>query len=608
MKSNILSTLMERTVIGDGALGTQLHARGIDPATCCDELNILNPDIIREIHGEYLAAGAELIETNTFGANRSRLSRWGLGEKAFEINRLGARIARECAGDRAWVAGAMGPLGRTEGEAADSPDPAPLFKEQAKGLVSGGVDLILLETFTSLSELLSAISAVRGVTELPVIAQLTFAPDGQTLAGDRLDEAFAALIEAGADGVGANCGMGPQGFCSLMETAGRELPAPLSLFPNAGFPERRDGRLVYLTDPDYFSDAALRLVARGARLIGGCCGTTPAHIHALSRKVRAPGASGRGFEPRRRQVKREAAIAPDTPPSSSPAGRSNEPRFIVELDPPKTNDISHVLEAAAALGEAGVDFISLAENPLGIPRLCNIQLSGIIRRRLGIETIVHITGRDRNRIGLQSTLMGLHAAGERNVLAVTGDPPSSGEGDQVTGVFDLTSYGILSLVDRVNQNIGEGAIGTDGGEEACGLYAGAAFNPNTRNMDLQVSRMKKKIALGAGFIQTQPVFSAESIDRIAEKTEAIEVPIYLGILPLVSSGNAEFLHNEFPGITIPDPVRKRMADAGKGGEEAGIEIACELMRHAGNRFAGFYIMPPFNRHRVALALLKRMKA
>ncbi len=611
MQTNFLTAIAERPLAADGAMGTQLFAAGVDPAACADHITLSDPELVRRVHAAYLAAGAEVVETNTFGANPVKLARFGLAHLAREINLRGAALARACAGERAYVAGAVGPLGRLEAPLA--PDEAEAaFAAQALALAEGGADLIILETFPGLEQLLAALGAVRRVLgrEFPVAAQLVFTPAGTTLDGHAPEDCLPRLREAGADLAGLNCGVGPKGARDILARASAAgLPGPFSVFPNAGFPERLDDRLVWPSSPAYFGRTLAACADLGARLLGGCCGTGPEHVAAL-RAALAGESAARAAAP--------AAPVPPAPSAPARAGADGQPRnrfadrlragerlFLVELDPPKHLDVAPALAAAEALARGGADAITVAENPLASPRLSSVALAAMIRARTGAEVIVHLTGRDRNLIGMQSTIMGLAAQGLLNVLAVTGDPPPSGGEDRVSGVFDVRSFELMALLKGFAE--GRNAQGQDM-KARPPFCIGGAFNPNTRDMAVQVSRLRRKMERGAEFFLTQPVYSRDKIDRIAAATRDTGAPVFLGIMPLASHRNAEYLHNEFPGISIPDEVRERMRAAGENGAAEGLQIAWELMEHALPRFAGIYVMPPFNRHAAALELLRRARA
>jgi homocysteine S-methyltransferase len=611
VKENILTALETRIVVADGAFGTELYEAGVSPAKCYEHLNIEDPEIVAGVHRRYIEAGAELIETNTFEANRNKLSFHQLGDAAFEINKAGARIARACAGDTVWVAGSMGPLGRFENFEPDEAEKALLFREQASGLAEGGVDLFILETFPSLDELLCALGAVKSVSALPVIAQLLLTAEGKTLSGDDPLTAFLVLKERGADIVGANCGVGPRGISRVMKDAARYVGGFVSAFPNAGFPEKVGGRTLYLANTDYLVRAAVEMVKDGVNLVGGCCGTRPADIGAMKRALAGTVPAVKspvGLEEALDRQKKTAA-AEEAPKRTMKGGKfrslwGRKKIVIVELDPPRGLNYETVVEGARALKTVGADCISVAENPLAMVRMSNVTLARLIEERAGIETIVHLTCRDRNLIGLQSALMGMAVDGIKNILAVTGDPPPKGGEETVRGVFDLNSLKLISLIRSLNE--GRDYHGNDI-KKNTPFAIGASFNPNTGNMEAQAGRMRKKIDRGAMFFQTQPVFSKEKIDEMSGLLEDISAPVFVGILPLYSYNNALFLHNEFPGISIPPEVLQSMKEAGKHERERGMEIALELMRYAVERFPGIYIMPPFNKHEIAAALIKRLK-
>ncbi|ABA87499.1 5-methyltetrahydrofolate--homocysteine S-methyltransferase and 5,10-methylenetetrahydrofolate reductase [Syntrophotalea carbinolica DSM 2380] len=601
-EKSLMERLEQGVIVGDGAMGTLLYHRGVPLSTCFELLNLQHPETVRQIHRDYLAAGAQLLETNTFAANRLRLAAIGQEDQVRSINSLGAQLARQAAGSEALVAGAIGPLGRTPGETADlaGDERRELFREQMEGLAEGGADLLLLETFASLEELELAVTVASRIG-LPIVAQMAFFEGGRTREGVTADEAARRLVAAGASLVGANCGSGPRDVLAVLRTMAAETDCPLSGFANSGFPEYVDGRYIYLATPEYFAARGREMVEAGARLIGGCCGTTPEHIRALAAAVADLKPAARCVVP---ALPKAATVATEPGPEHRGflSAWGKRPIITVELDPPRGLDCDKILAGARRLADAGADAISLAENPLARIRMGNIALAKQIQDQIGIETIIHVTGRDRNLIGLHSEMMGAHLLGLRNVLAVTGDPVAVGGEAGASNVFDLNSIGVLQLLSALNN--GHTLVGGELGE-ATRFQAGAAFNPNVSDMSGQLRRLKKKVAAGARFVQTQPIYSVDVLDAMLACLADIRIPILVGILPLVSERNAEFLHNEVPGILLPETVRARMRGTrGEEGKRQGLAIARELIEAGRGRVDGFYLMPPFGKVDIAVALIE----
>ncbi|QWV94051.1 bifunctional homocysteine S-methyltransferase/methylenetetrahydrofolate reductase [Geomonas oryzisoli] len=629
-----LDRIAQGVLIGDGAIGTMLYAKGVAPEANFEHLNLVRPELVLELHREYLAAGAQVIETNTFGANCAKLSAIGLGGKVAEINRKGAQLARRAAdGQDVFVAGSIGPLGRGKSEL--SPEQvADCFRVQSAALAEGGVDLLILETFSELDELLTALAAAKEIG-LPVVANLAFGEGGRLPGGASAEGAARALAAAGADVVGANCGAGPLELLATVKRIAAACSLPLAAYPNSGFPEYIDGRYIYRTTPEYFADRAEELVAAGASLVGGCCGTTPEHIRAMTARMqgslnftlalreRVPEGRVRAL-PQSESIAVSEALTPSPSPACGPkpyGGRrpegrgelqagflahwGTEPVITVELDPPKGLDCARVLAGSRALKEAGAHAINLAENPLARVRMGNLALASLIRREVGIEVIAHVTCRDRNLIGMQSELMGASLMGVTSILAVTGDPASLGDEAGASSVFDLNSFTLIKLLSDLNSGVN--ALGNPIGS-GTGFTIGAAFNPNTQNMEVQVRRLVKKVANGARFAQTQPIYDIARFEEMMEQTAHLGIPILSGVLPLVSGRNAEFLHNEVPGIVIPEEIRKRMA--GKSGDEGvaeGLAIAREFIERASAKAGGFYLIPPFGKYEIAVELVRYIK-
>ena len=595
-------------------MGTLLNQRGISFEHCFDELNLSRAGLVEGVHRDYLAAGAELIETNTFGANALRLATHGLDEKVRLIARQGvkiARAAREIVGVEAFVAGSMGPLGKvleplgpvttSEAEAA--------FQAAAEGLLEGGCDCFVLETFQDLGEALAALRAVRRVSmDLPVIAQMTFGTDGKTMYGHTPTEAVRAFREHGASVVGINCGVGPQPILELVEEMIRAAgDMPVSAMPNAGLPQYIGGRFVYLASPEYFAEFAARAVDLGVRLVGGCCGTTPLHIRAMRERLAsrlpaeklAPGAEVRVLE--------QAPVTPESPgPRETPALlRKLGETFVVsvEIDPPRGINTAKVMEGARLMASRGVDCVNIADSPMARIRMSAMALAYQIHTHFPrLEIILRFTCRDRNLMGLQSDLLGAHALGLRNILALTGDPPSLGDYPNATAVFDTDAPGLMRIIHRMNQ--GSDLAGTSIGA-ATQFAVGCGVNPTADDLDAEIEYVKRKLEAEPHFIMTQPVYELDCWKRFVDHLRGIsQVPILIGILPLQSFRHAEFLHNEVPGITVPDWIRQRMHEAGNEGQRVGVDLAKELLARCKGMANGVYLMPSFGRFENCLETLE----
>ena len=611
--SPFLARLAKAPLLADGAMGTLLFERGIPFERCFDELNLTDPLLVETIHREYLAAGAELIETNTFGASPTRLESHGLGAKARVIARQGvkvARNAREIAGTTAFVGGSMGPLGRhlepfgtiTVAEAERA------FREQAEGLLEGGLDVFMLETFQDLTEILAAIRAVRGLTtSVPIVAQMTFGTDGKTRYGHTAPLIARALRLAGADVIGVNCGVGPQPALEvLQQLVAAAEGTPVSIMPNAGLPQFVDGRYVYMSSPDYFADFAARAVEAGARLVGGCCGTTPAHIRAMRERLAShlpaehlpTGAEVRVLEPAQGE---DAAPESTEEPSLL---RKLRAKFTVsvEIDPPRGINTQKVLAGAKLMAERGVDCINIADSPMARIRMSAMSLAWQIRGLFPqVEVILHYTTRDRNLMGLQSDLLGAHAVGLRNILCLTGDPPSLGDYPNMTAVYDTNSVGLIGIVGKMNHGTDESGSAIGG---STNFAIGCAVNPTSDKLDWELDHFRKKLDAGAQFVMTQPVYELAAWERFLEKLGGPpKIPLLIGILPLQSFRHAEFLHNEVPGIQVPDWIRQRMHEAGNEGQKVGVELARDLLVQCRSSANGVYLMPSFGRYENCLDVL-----
>jgi homocysteine S-methyltransferase len=605
IKGRFLQRLEAGLIIGDGAMGTLLYNRGIPLGHSFEALNLSRPELVEAVHRDYAAAGAQLLESNTFAANRLALGPLGLDGQVAEINAAGVRLARKAAGVDGLVAGAVGPLPSAKDQVAELPlaEQRALFSEQMTALAEAGADLFVLETFAVIEELELALD-VAAELNLPAVAQMAFFEEGRTRHGLTAEEVARRLSAAGAAVVGANCGSGPRELLRVLQRMTTVTDRPLSGFANSGLPQYVNGRYIYLATPEYFADMGREMVAAGACLIGGCCGTTPEHVQALAKSLKEV-----------RPIKRSAPIIKviEPPAAVEPAPEQRtflddwgrRPIVTVELGPPKGLDCGKVLLGAKTLAKAGADAISLTENPLARIRMGNIALASQIQQQAGIEVIIHITGRDRNLIGLHSELMGAHLLGIRNVLAITGDPVAVGGEAGASSVFDLNSVGILELLSSLNT--GTTLLGAELGGTTQ-MLTGAAFNPNVANMSGQIRRMEKKVAAGARFIETQPVYSAEVMLEMLERLAPLDVPVLVGLMPLVSERNAEFLHNEVPGISLPEEVRQRMrGTSGPAGVAAGMAIARELIDAGRQAVGGFTLMPPFGKVELAVELLRYIR-
>lgn len=600
--------LEENVVVFDGGLGTELYARGVFINKSFDELNLSNPALVKEVHRAYVEAGADVIETNTFAANRYKLQQHGLLEQLKAINEQGARLACESAGGR-YVAGAIGPLGiRIEPWGPTSLEEARAsFREQAEALAAGGVHLFVLETFSDLPEIHSAILAVRDVSSLPIVAQMTLEDDGHSLEGVAPEDFAAKLDRYGADVIGVNCSVGPHAMLQAVEKMASATNKRLSAQPNAGVPRNFDGRNIYLCSPEYMASYARRFVQAGARIVGGCCGTTPEHIKAIRRAVRSVAPTERrtvSFKP--------VEVAPDVQPvprseKSGFARKLEEGTFsvLVEVLPPKGCDAERVVEAARYLYEKGVAAVNIPDGPRASARMTPQALAHILQTRVGIETVIHYTCRDRNLLGMQSDLLGAYAIGIRNLIIITGDPPKMGDYPDATAVFDVDAIGLTNMVSRLNKGLdmGGNAIG-----RPTGFHIGVGVNPGAIDLEREVSRFEWKVDAGAEFAVTQPVFDVAVLERFLERTSHHKIPIIAGIWPLASYRNAEFMNNEVPGVVVPQSILDRMKkpDTKEKARAEGIAIAREMLDGVRARVQGAQISAPFGRYETAIEVVDNL--
>ena len=576
--------------------------------------NIKHPELVARIHHEYIEAGAEIIETNTFSANRFRLSQFHLQDRLEEINRAGVEIARRAAGDHVYVAGSVGPTGKLLepiGKVKLS-DAHAAFKEQIQVLLDVGVDLLILETFVSLHELDEAIDAAKELTSIPIVAQKAFAEDGSILSGSFPLEVVEHLLSKGVDVVGANCTVGPQRMFSIIRTMYKD-GVILSAQPAAGIPTFQDGRSVYHTTPEYLATYAKELLQSGVTLIGACCGSTPAHIKAM-RKALDEVVSGPSPTVATSEVSSKTKTGVDVEVSAPSEEKERRSQFAqnlgkkflvtVELDVPRGLDMSSVMEGARYLHRVGIDAINITDGARARLRMSSIALSFLMQRDVGIEAMTHMTTRDRNMIGLQSELLGAHMLGVRNVLCVTGDPTNIGDYPQATSVQDIDSIGLIRAVKAMNQGLD--LLGNSLERKTSFLIACAA-NPLADNLEREIARLSKKVEAGADVIFTQPIYEMRTLEVLVKRVEQWHIPIVLGILPLRSYRHAEFLHNEIPGMAIPETVRESLRSAGNKASSLGVQLTKEFLRNAKHLVSGAYLMPPFRKYEVIPQLLEVLR-
>jgi methionine synthase / methylenetetrahydrofolate reductase (NADH) len=613
-----------RIVIFDGAMGTMLYSKGVFINQCYDELNLRAPDLIKDVHRAYVKAGAEIIETNSFGANRLKLTQYGLESQVREINKAAASIAREVAADAprpVLVAGAVGPLGiRIEPYGPTSRAEAQRhFREQLEGLLAGGVDVFLFETFGDLHEIQDAIAAARALSpDTPVIAQMTIGADCLTPFGATPDDVARALDAAGADIIGLNCSVGPQIILEAIEKMAPVTKKKLSAQPNAGMPRDVGGRSMYMASPEYMATYARHLVQAGARVVGGCCGTTPEHIKAMVEGVRplAPRLASAEMGQRTGDIGKAAPTShvPRPLPETVPlAERSRWGRKIaggdfvtsVEIVPPRGVDASRMLTDVRKLKDAGVDAVNVPDGPRAQSRMGALLTSVIIEQQVGIETVIHYCCRDRNLLGMLSDLLGASAVGLRNLLLITGDPPKMGPYPDATAVFDVDAIGLTNLVANLNRGLDPGAnpIG-----KPTSFVIGVGVNPAALDLAHEIRRFEWKVDAGAEYAITQPVFDPDQLERFLRQLEHVRIPIVAGIWPLVSHRNAEFLANEVPGVTVPQEIIARMKRANEKSKEhavaEGIAIAREMFDRVRGAVQGVQVSAPFGKVELALQVFE----
>ena len=595
-------------------MGSLLYERGVFVTQNFEQLNVTRSDVVKKIHEDYVAAGAQVIETNTFGANSFRLDRHGLGDQVRAYNLAGARLAREAAGEDVWVGGSVGPTGLVPGVATKTELDLAFasFAEQAEALVEGGADLLVLETFRHLEEMRIAIEAARqAAPATPIIASMTFDPTETVADGSTPEHVATTLRDWGADALGVNCGDGPQIALAIAERM-RVAGLPLCVQPNAGLPRTVDGRLLYMATPEYFDVFARRTIQIGATMVGGCCGTTPEHVRWMAK-------SGRMLGDKRADVARTSTVRTAEPvtilePTAlaerSPfAAKVAAGKFVVsvEVNPAPGLDPSKALAGAKMLLDSGVDIVNVADAPRAMARMSNIAFCSLLMERFGIQPILHVCGRDRNLLAQMAHLLGAHAIGIRNLVIITGDPPKVGDYPEATAVYDLDAIGLLQMASNMNRGVDPAGKPLPGGKTSFLLATG--LEPGAADLDKEIRRLERKKAAGAELIMTQPIFQTDLLETVLQRIEHLEMPVLVGVLPLVSYKNAEFLHNEVPGMQIPAEIRERMrkTPGGEAARKEGVRIARDMLFTVRERVQGAYLMPPLGRYELALEVLDGLK-
>jgi methionine synthase I (cobalamin-dependent)/5,10-methylenetetrahydrofolate reductase len=611
MQDFIQAVADEHVYLFDGAMGTMLYAKGVFINKCYDELNLRTPEIVLDVHREYVRAGAEILETNTYGANAVKLRAFGIEDELRDINRAAVEIARKAAGDSVYVAGAIGPLGiRIEPYGPTALDEArDFFRQQAAALLEGGVDAFILETMSNISEIEQGILAIRDICSIPIIAQMTIGTDVRTAYGDTPRTIAQRLDRAGADVIGLNCSVGPDIMLDAIEEMTAVTAKKISCQPNAGLPREVNGRQMYMASPDYMGKYAKRLIHKGVKFIGGCCGTTPDHIKVIADAVR-PLSPRRTFVIIERNAKAEAAVGIEP---VAMATRSNWGKKIVngefvttiEITPPKGPNPDNMLRGIESIRDAGVDAVNVPDGPRAQNRMGAIAVAVLVQQRVGIETVLHYCCRDRNLLGMHSDLLGCAALGLRNMLLITGDPPKMGPYPEATAVFDIDSIGLTNMVSLMNRGLD---LGSNPFGEPTKFTIGVGVNPGHLDLDYELRRLDWKVKAGAEYAITQPVFDVAQLERFLERIEHMHLPVVAGIWPLLSYRNAQFMNNEVPGVSVTDEVMERMRIASETSKEhglrEGVAIARETLERVRDRVAGVQVSAPLGRIDLALQVFE----
>jgi len=611
---NLSERLSSGIILADGAMGTMLHSRGVSFDKCFDELNLANPAAVADIHREYIESGAQLIITNTFGANRYKLSKHGLQDEVAEINRAGVELAKRVVAasfKNVLIAGDVGPLGvRIAPFGRVKPEEArAAFAEQIKALTEAGSDLIVIETMSDLYEIQEAVKAAKSSSTLPVVASVTFTRDDRTLLGDDPAKVAQTLAQVGADVIGVNCSGGPSQLLRILKQMKHAVPnGKFWVKPNAGWPEQVGGRIMYPADPDYFGEYALSLREAGANIVGGCCGTTPQHVAAMKKALESAPAA----------INNEVVVLPVdevyVEPAEQPTGlaqKLSDGKFAlcVEMDPPRGLSTHKLLAGASLLYESGADVINVADSPMARMRMSAWAVCDLVQRKIGVETTLHFPTRGRNLLRVQGDLLAAHAIGLRNIFVIMGDPTSIGDYPEATDNYDLVPSGLIKLI-KQGFNAGVDHSGTSIGQPT-NFFVGAALNLCPPDMENEIKNLRRKLNAGADFFITQPIYQSEDglklLEAYGKKHGPLNKPIVAGVLPLVNVRHANFLDNEVPGIVIPDETRKRIESAGENSAEVGVELAVELIEQIKQWANGVYIMPQFHRYDMVADIIEAVK-
>ena len=603
-------------ILADGAMGTMLNASGISFEQCFDALNLSNPDLVTEIHQAYIEAGAQIILSNTFGANRYKLSEHEIGAQVEEINRAGIEIARKAviaSNKEILVAGDVGPLGVRLAPFGriQALDARHVFIEQIRALCAAGVDLLIMETMSDLIEMQEAIKAARQECDLPLITSMTFTRDDRTLLGDTHLQVAEVLHQSGADVIGVNCSGGPAQILRILHQMHRAIPeARLSAMPNAGWPERVGGRIMYPASPDYFGDYSRALRAAGACVIGGCCGTTPSHIAEMRAALDEPlieiqeNGFGISFE-----SSEMIPLVDDQSSQLSQKLSAGEFVISVEMDPPRGLSTHKLLAGASLLAESGADVINIADSPMARMRMSPWAVCSLIQREIDVETVLHFPTRGRNLLRVQGDLLAAHALDIRNVFVVMGDPTEIGDYPDAMDDYDLVPSGLINLI-KCGFNLGKDHAGVEIGQPTS-FFAGCALNLNPRSIDREISNLHRKLESGADFVLTQPIYQPEIAESFLDQYNArhgsMEIPLIVGVLPLFNHRHTAYLNNEVPGIVIPEEIQRRIDRAGDAAAQEGVRIAVELVQQMRSWTNGIYLMPAFNRYDLAVQILDQVK-